>query len=104
MNIRVHIEQLVLEGLPANDLHRGSIRKAVAAELTRLLGAEGMTAVTSRHEAHSSPAHLILVRPNEAASLGSQIGAAVYHVLNPAPAKVEAATVLQFHNSAEHVH
>jgi len=84
MNIRVHIERLILEGLPANGLHRGLICEAVTVELTRLLSADGMTAAASRHEAHLPTAHLALVRPNDAVSLGSQIGGALFQVLNPA--------------------
>jgi hypothetical protein len=84
MNIRVHIEQLILEGLPANGLHSGLIGQTVEAELTRLLSAEGMMAAVSRHEAHVPIAHLALVRPNDTIALGSQIGGVLFQVLNPA--------------------
>ena len=82
MNIRVHIERLILDGLPAGGLHSRSIGHAAEAELTRLLAANSMTSFASRHEAYSSPTHLKLVRPDDSTSVGTQIGGAVYQVLN----------------------
>ena len=35
MNLNLHIERLVLEGLPATGDHAGIIQQAVAAELAR---------------------------------------------------------------------
>lgn len=93
MNIRIHIERLILEGLPANGLHSGLIGQAVEAELARLLGAANTTSIVSRHEAYSPPAHLALVRPNDSTSVGTQIGGAVYQVLNPMPSSQTAKNV-----------
>ncbi|MGN6813309.1 MAG: hypothetical protein ACTHMP_20775 [Thermomicrobiales bacterium] len=39
MNVRIHIERLVLEGVPVTHAQGSALRAAVEAELTRLLAA-----------------------------------------------------------------
>ena len=41
MNLRLHIERLVLDG-PAGDLDRAALARSVTQELTRLLGTTGL--------------------------------------------------------------
>lgn len=43
MNINLHIERLVLEGLPVESRHADAIREAIQAELMRLLGEGGLS-------------------------------------------------------------
>jgi hypothetical protein len=43
MKIRLHIERLVLEGLPVNGRDRSRVRAAVTAELHRLIAAHGVS-------------------------------------------------------------
>jgi len=42
MNIRLHIERLILDGLPVNSVQSPQVKAAVEAELTRLLTADGL--------------------------------------------------------------
>ena len=44
MNINLHIERLVLEGLPIEARQGALLKEAVAAELTRLLQEDGLAA------------------------------------------------------------
>jgi hypothetical protein len=43
MNIVVHIERLVLDGVPVAQSERAKLRAALEAELTRLLAIRGLT-------------------------------------------------------------
>jgi hypothetical protein len=42
MSIHLHIERLILDGLPVGNHQAGLVRTAVEAELTRLLEVEGL--------------------------------------------------------------
>lgn len=42
MNIELHIERLILDGLPVGRGERADLQAAVEAELTRLLAADGL--------------------------------------------------------------
>ena len=42
MNIRLHIERIVLDGLPVDRTQSGRLRAAVVSELTRLLATGGL--------------------------------------------------------------
>jgi hypothetical protein len=44
MNINLHIERLILDGLPIEGLHGPLVQAAVEAELSRLLSAGGLHA------------------------------------------------------------
>jgi hypothetical protein len=82
MNIRVHIERLILEGLPANGPHSGLIGQAVEAELARSLAREGLGHVRPRHEARLPADDIALVRPGDPRQLGKQIGGAIHQCLS----------------------
>ena len=82
MNINVHIERLILEGLPATSAQGPAVGAAVEAELARLLVVEGLAAPASRAEPRLPAGHIQLVPEGSPRSLGQQIGGAVYHVLN----------------------
>ena len=43
MNIRLHVERLVLDGLPVSSSQSPQVKAAVEAELTRLLTANGLS-------------------------------------------------------------
>jgi len=43
MKINLHIERLILEGLPVNSHDGAQVRAAVEAELSRLLGSRGLS-------------------------------------------------------------
>ncbi|PYI93692.1 MAG: hypothetical protein DME97_05395 [Verrucomicrobia bacterium] len=83
MSISVHIERLILEGLPEG--HAG-IGTAIEAELARLLVRDGLAGAVSCHEASRSAAPIILVRPADLQSVGKQIGGSVYETLKSSSA------------------
>lgn len=80
MNIRVHIERLVLDGLPVGRHQGPVIQAAVEAELTRLLGADGLAgSLISGGATPSVLAPGIRLAPESSPTqLGQQIGRAVY--------------------------
>jgi hypothetical protein len=80
MTTKIHIERLLLEGLPVTSHHGPQLRAAVAAELQRLIGAHGIA-----HELRSAGAvpniragTLQLGRATGPRGLGAQIAGAVY--------------------------
>ena len=81
-SLQLHIERLVLEGLPVSPAQGPAISAAVEAELTRLLTIEGLAAASSRAEQRPPVGHMQLMPESSPRSLGQQIGEAVYHVLN----------------------
>ena len=80
MNINLHIERLVLDGLPI-DHHQGPlIRAAVEVELGRLLTANGLAnSLMAGGAVPSVPAPGIqMSEASNPARLGQQIGHAIY--------------------------
>ena len=80
MNIELHIERLILDGLTAGPERRAAIQAAVEAELTRLLAAHGLS-----HELLAggavrslSAGEVVATNQTGAAPLGDQIARAVY--------------------------
>jgi len=80
MKMNVHIERLVLEGLPVSGQDGPRVRAAVSAELERLIGAHGIS-----QELRSACAvpevraeTLQIVRQSSPRGLGMQIARAVY--------------------------
>ena len=80
MNIKLHIEQLILEGLPATSVRGPQVKSAVETELTRLLteGAlsHGMQAGGALTLVQVSP--LQLAPETKPGQLGKQIAQSVY--------------------------
>lgn len=80
MNINLHIDRLVLDGLPI-DHHQGPlIKAAVEVELSRLLTANGLAnSLLAGGAVPSAPAPGIqLAKDSNPARLGRQIGRAIY--------------------------
>jgi hypothetical protein len=81
----VHIERLVLDGLPVDRSQSGLIQRAVESALADMLATGDLAALSSRskHSVRADPLHLKpAVSPR---GLGQQIGAALYGVLNQSP-------------------
>jgi hypothetical protein len=80
MNIHLHIDHLVLDGLPVEAGHGPHVQAAVEAELTRLLASgtltTGLRMGGARPSVPSNDIHL--TGHDTPASLGQQIGQAVY--------------------------
>jgi hypothetical protein len=80
MNIRVHIERLVLDGLPISHGQGTFVKVAVEAELMRLLAAGGLSPDFQSGGAVPSvkAESMQLSGDSRPADLGQQIGRAVY--------------------------
>jgi len=81
-SVQLHIERLVLEGLPVSRVQGPMVQAAMEAELTRLLSVEGLATTASRAEPHVPAGHIHLIPDGGPRSIGQQIGGAVHHVLN----------------------
>ena len=80
MNIELHIERLVLEGLPISSSQGALVQAAVEAELGRLLAQPGgaFSWAVSGAVPSVPGGTLTLVPGSTPANLGRQIGQAVY--------------------------
>jgi hypothetical protein len=80
MNINVHIERLILDGLPVGSAQGASVRAAVEAELARLIVVHGAgpAAFTGGAMPSVGVGEIQLKRGNGPAELGQQIAGAVY--------------------------
>jgi hypothetical protein len=85
MSINVHIERLVLEGIPAHETP--GVRKSLEAELTRLLREGGLSRELIRGGALPDvPATAIRVgRDRNAHRFGAQIAHSVYRGIGARP-------------------
>jgi hypothetical protein len=83
MKMHVHIERLVLEGLPVSSHDGPRVRAAVTAELARLIGAHGISDELRRGGAVPAVRAGALRTGARATSrqLGTQIARAVYGAL-----------------------
>ena len=81
MSINVHIERLILDGLPLERHQAPLVQSAVEAELAQLLAAEGL-ASGFRSGGHATPRveapGIQLASDSNAAHIGQQIARAVY--------------------------
>jgi hypothetical protein len=76
MNVRLHIDRLVLEGLDVAHGGHGALQAAVESEISRLIGAQGISAGISNVPRVTAPS--ITARPTAPEKLGTDIGGAVY--------------------------
>ena len=83
MSIRVHVESLVLEGLPLSPVERTRLERALVAELTRSLGEGDFANGLGRHGAVPglSAADIRVDAGNGGASIGAQLGRTIYGAL-----------------------
>lgn len=86
MNINVHIERLVLDGLPVARGESDSVRAAVETELTRLLTDKGFNTPSAYAVPHLSAAPIQLTHASRCWALGHQIAQAIYGTFTPATA------------------
>jgi hypothetical protein len=83
MNINVHIDRLVLDGLPLASHQSDSVQTAVEIELTRLLTDKGFNTSSASAVPRLSAAPIQLTYDSRPASLGRQIAEAIYGTLTP---------------------
>lgn len=80
MNITIHIERLILDGVSVPQRHRPQLQTAIEAELARLLAADGLAAHlrTGGVLSRVTGAELQLQGKDDPVQLGRQIAQAVY--------------------------
>ena len=80
MNINLHIERLVLDGISLEPYQRADLKAAVESELSRLLVSNGLgSGVQSNNSYRSiSGGSISIENTQRPTSLGQQIGSAVY--------------------------
>ena len=80
MNINIHIERLILDGLPITRNQHSLVQTAVEAELTRLLAADGLapSLQTGGALSHLQGGSIQLTGEGNPGQLGQQIAQAVY--------------------------
>ena len=82
MNLSLHIERLVLDGLPVTSSNSALLQAAVEAELGRLLASELMAPAASSVQARVTGQE-IQIRPGASAlDLGGEIGRSVFASLS----------------------
>jgi hypothetical protein len=79
MNINLHIERLVLEGLPTENRHSALVKAAIEAELTRLLTENGLSAgLQSGGVFPRLQANALQLGTEKTPQLGQQIAQSIY--------------------------
>lgn len=80
MKLEIHIERLVLEGLPVNSAGGHHVQRAVQAELARLLGEAGLAPELQAGGSlpHLKSADIGMTRGDKPAELGQRIAQAVH--------------------------
>ena len=80
MNIELHIERLILDGVAVEPHGREEVKAAVVAELTRLLKVNGLRAELLSSKVPFSPGtgEIQVTRQTAPAQLGNQIARAVH--------------------------
>jgi hypothetical protein len=86
MNIDVHIEHLILDGLPVKGSDGSIIQAAVETELSRLLGEQGLAGMSAGAVTNLSAGPIELPRETRPANLGHQIAQAIQTCFETAPA------------------
>lgn len=85
MNFNLHIERLVLEGLPATGDHAGIIQQAVEAELAHRLAEAGLPRLTGGALKNIFAGQIQLTAQPGPAQTGRQIAGALHAVLTSKP-------------------
>lgn len=80
MNINLHIERLILDGLPFETRHRTALRAEIEIELARLLTEKGVAANWQSGGATPSlrADAIQLTAQSDAAQIGRQIAGSIY--------------------------
>jgi hypothetical protein len=86
MNVALHIERLVLDGLPVHSGQAPEVQAALETELTRLLKEQGLAGVAGGAMPHLAVAPIQLSRDGPPGHWGRQIARTLYDGLAPAPA------------------
>lgn len=82
-SIELHIEELVLHGLPLTRRQGSDVQAAVETELARLLTTQGLKHSTSGATPHLSAGSIQFAGNDHPSRLGHQIAHAIYGGLTP---------------------
>jgi hypothetical protein len=84
MSIRVHVDRLILDGVPVGFANRGAVKAIVGAELARLLTEKGLSAglVAGGAVPSLSAGSIELPKKMTPGGLGAQIARAVHGSLS----------------------
>jgi hypothetical protein len=86
MNINLHIERLILDGLPVTSSQGSLVQAAVEAELMRLLTEQGLRRSSGGTVPHLPAGSIQVAEDSKPAQLGYRIAQAFYGSLVTAPA------------------
>lgn len=79
MKIQVHIDRLVLDGLPVRNRESKAINEAIEKELTRLLAEGRLPEILETNGAFTRlPAGTMKVAENNPSMIGTEIARAIY--------------------------
>lgn len=83
MRINLHIERLVIEGLPLEQAHASLVQSAVQQELAQLLGSKGIAPalMTGGAMSQAQGSNLRVGRESSPRQLGTQIANSVHEGL-----------------------
>jgi len=82
MNINVHIERLVLDGLPIAGPDSSIVQVAIETELTRILVRQGLNGLSSGAVPQVPGSPIELARDAKPGPIGHQIGHALFNSLS----------------------
>lgn len=86
MNIHIHIERLILDGLPVKGSDGSMVQAAIEGELARLLAEQGLPGVSAGAVPNLAGGRIQLVRDSKPAHIGHQIAQAIHTGFAPVPA------------------
>jgi hypothetical protein len=85
-SVQLHIERLVLDGLPVSRGQGELVQAAIETELTHLLAEQGLSSSSAGAVPHLSANSIQVTHDSKPAQLGHQIARAIHGSLTPAPA------------------
>ena len=86
MNINIHIERLILDGLPVTSNQGALVQAAVETELTHLLTEQSLSRSSAGAVPRLSAGAIQLTQDSKPAQLGQQIARSIHGGLTAAPA------------------
>jgi hypothetical protein len=86
MNINVHVELLILDGLPVSTSQASLVQAALETELMRLFAEQGLRSSSAGVVPHVAAGSIQLTEHSKPAQLGSQIAQTLHSSLAPVPA------------------
>src|SRR4029077_21193916 len=82
MNINLHIERLILEGLPVRGSESRLVQAAMESELTRLLAQSELLSHSSQFATRTTVRDIALSHNHSPAQLGRSIGKSVHSAIS----------------------